>query len=159
MEDNFYNNENEENIINDDIEKYKDNDDIDNNLYLVYVELIGKNPSDQYEYDFFFSETPEVVWGTNWESKPASICGDLKPETTTYSRIRRLKSIILFDTAQGNSCFSMMDAIDGVIALAWENIDFYESYPEAGRIVLNYGDSYITVENKLAKRHQLFSDF
>ena len=37
------------------------------NLKLVYVNPIGKNSSDEYEYEFFFSETPEVVWGEEYD--------------------------------------------------------------------------------------------
>ena len=31
------------------------------NLYLVYIEPIGKNLLDWYEYEFIFSETPDIV--------------------------------------------------------------------------------------------------
>ena len=32
------------------------------NLYLVYIEPIGKNLLDWYEYEFIFSETPDIVF-------------------------------------------------------------------------------------------------
>ena len=35
------------------------------NLYLVYIEPIGKNLLDWYEYEFIFSETPDIVYPTN----------------------------------------------------------------------------------------------
>ena len=43
-----------------------------------------------------------------------------------------------------------MDAIDGIVALAWENIDLYESYPEY-RFVLSFGDDKDTVLEKIRK--------
>ena len=43
-----------------------------------------------------------------------------------------------------------------IVALGWEDITNYESYPEDGRLIFNFGESYISVENKLSKRHQLF---
>ena len=32
-------------------------------LYLIYVNPIGKDSNNTYEYEFFFSETPEIAWG------------------------------------------------------------------------------------------------
>lgn len=129
---------------------------MDENLYLVYVERIGKNLMDWYEYEFIFSETPDIVWGQNWEQMCPCVCGDLRPDKSTYSIVKRLKTQIPLKCAQENSCFSMQDCIDGVIALSWEDISEYEEYPETGRIIFKFGEKYFDVENKLALRHQLF---
>lgn len=125
-------------------------------LFLVYIEKIGKNLMDWYEYEFIFSENPDIVWGQNWEQMCPCVCGDLRPDKSTYSVVKRLKTQIPLKCAQENSCFSMQDCIDGVIALAWEDISEYEEYPETGRIIFNFAEKYIDVENKLAIRHQLF---
>ena len=50
------------------------------NLYLIYVKPLGLNSSYLYEYEFFFSETPDTVWGENWNVACPSACGDLTPE-------------------------------------------------------------------------------
>ena len=30
---------------------------------LIYVRMIGENGEGEYEYELFFSETPDIVWG------------------------------------------------------------------------------------------------
>ena len=39
----------------------------EDNAYLVYVNPIGINSVGWYEYDFYFSETPNIVWGYGWD--------------------------------------------------------------------------------------------
>lgn len=128
------------------------------NLSLVYVRPLGKNISEQYEYEFFFSETPEIVWGQDWNVACPSACGDIAPDDSTYSVIKRLKTIIPFFCAQQNSCYSMQDCIDGIIAIAFEDISTYDEFPEPYRIVFDFGEEYKSVENKLASRSQMFQD-
>ena len=62
-------------------------------LQLVYVRPVT-NGSDKknYEYDFLFSETPEVVWGVDWTDNAPNLCGDISP----YARTQ-LKNIIRND--------------------------------------------------------------
>ena len=91
------------------------------NLYLVqvYIEPIGKNLLDWYEYEFIFSETPDIVWGNDWEQTCPSICNDLRPDQSTYSLVKHVTCETPLNLAQNNSCFSMQDVIDGILSLAW----------------------------------------
>ena len=130
----------------------------EDNLYLIYVKPLGMNASEQYEYEFFFSETPDIVWGQDWNVACPSACGDLTPDENTYSVIKRLKTIIPFFCAQQNSCFSLQDCIDHIIAVCFENISEYSDFPEPYRIVFQFGESYKSVENKLASRSQMFQE-
>ena len=130
----------------------------EDNLKLVYVNPIGKNSSDYYEYEFFFSETPDIVWGQDWNVQSPSSCGDMRPDATTYNLIKRLRTDIPFGCAQNNSCFSLQDMCDHIIACCWEDISDYEEFPEPYRIVFEFGEDYRSVEAKLASRSQLFSD-
>ena len=75
-----------------------------------------------------------------------------------YEYVKELKTEIILDLAQDNSCFSMQDCRDNIIALAYENIDDYEEYPDEGRIVIHFGESIDEVEKMLAKRN-LFMKF
>jgi hypothetical protein len=45
----------------------------------------------------------------------------------------------------------MWDATDGIVALAWENIDGLEEYPEP-RLVFPFGISLTAVNDKLYER-------
>ena len=69
-----------------------------------------------------------------------------------YEYIKEFKTEIILDLAQNNCCFSMQDCRDKIIALASENLDTAEEYPEDGRIVIHFGDKIDDVERVLAKR-------
>ena len=126
------------------------------NLHLVYVEPIGLNSHDMFEYDFLFSETPEIVWGEDWAEQCPAACDNMRPGNDMISEIRRLATIIPFGLAQKNTCFSMQDCIDGIVALAWEDMSEYEEYPEPIRLIFGFGETFGSVEDKLARRHQFF---
>lgn len=124
--------------------------------YLAYVRQIGTNAHGQNEYEFFFTETPDTVWGQDWNELCPSACGDIPPEPSTYSNIERLSTNINFFCAQKNSCFSMQDMIDGVIACAFESLDGLDEYPSPFRLVFKFGEDKETVEDLLAQRQQFF---
>lgn len=110
--------------------------------YLVYVKFVSKNEKNEYEYDLFFSDTPEIVWGKDWDYQNPSICNDLVPDSTTYNMTKRLKTNLPLQTIEETSCYSMEYAISGAIALCWIDITDLEEYPENGRCVLHYNDTY-----------------
>lgn len=116
-------------------------------LYLVYVK-----PFNKFEYDFFFSETPDVVWGLNWDVRVPNILGDLTPDKSTYSVIKRVVSPLKFTTIEETSCYSMEYAVNKIIALSWVDISLLEEYPDnEGRCVLHFGDSIEKVTELLNK--------
>ena len=125
-------------------------------LYLVYIEPIGMNSVDMFEYDFLFSETPDIVWADDWAEQCPSACENMRPDESMIHKTKRLATIIPFGLAQKNSCFSMQDCVDGIVALAWEDMSNYEDYPEPIRLVFKYGESIEEVEDKLAQRSQFF---
>ena len=49
-------------------------------------------------------------------------------------------------------CFGMQDAMDGIVAIAYENMDSYETYPEDGRLFFMFGETFEDVERKLAMK-------
>lgn len=131
-------------------------------LYLVYVEKLTEQPNAKgmFQYEFFFSETPEIVWGVDWNQQCPSACSreNMRPDPSTYHDVERIWTIIPFGCIEDNSCFSCQDMVDGIIACAWEDISEYEEYPEPYRLVFNFGEKYDSVESKLAQRHQFFSE-
>lgn len=82
---------------------------------------------------------------------------DLTPEDDMYEYIAELKTDLILDLAQDNCCFSMQDCRDNVVALASENLEEAEEYPEEGRIVIHFGDTVDEVEKMLAKRDILIN--
>lgn len=127
-------------------------------LKLVYVNTIGKNSADQYIYEFYFSDesTIESFWIPDAEVKPCSICNLAVPENTVYDTIKILKTKCILNVAQRNSCFSFQDCKDGIIPVAWENIDDAEEYPEDGRFIFPFGFEIEYVEQTLARRNLSF---
>ena len=121
-------------------------------LKLVYVNPIGKNSEGLYEYDFYFSNRIEFVWGDNWDEPYAAYGGDMAPREGTYQEVRRIVTNIPFSCAQQNTCFSMKHCVDGCIALCYENINGYNDYPEPYRIVFQYGEDSESVMEKLYSR-------
>lgn len=133
------------------------------NLYLVYVEKLTETPNAKgfFEYEFYFSSTPDIVWGTDWNQQCPSACNkeNMRPDASTYEHVAHLDTIIPFVSIGENSCFSGQDMVDGIVACAWEDISDYEEYPEPVRLVFNFGEGYKGVETKLALRHQFFRNW
>lgn len=88
--------------------------------YLIYVNGLGPNFRGDNLYEFIFSDETEV-WGENWDSKPSS--GYPQPPNLKHvKKIGVLKNTdIRLELIQNSDYFSMIDAVDGVIALAWES--------------------------------------
>lgn len=133
---------------------YTQNENNEENLPLkvIYVLYIGRNVDDDNIYHLLITTDEEKTWAEGWENKPACIMRNLTPENDMYEYVAELKTDIMLDLAQDNCCFSMQDCRDNVIALASENLEHAEEYPEDGRIVIHFGDNIDDVEKMLAKR-------
>lgn len=107
---------------------------------LVYINEKGMD-MDRYVYEFIFSETPEIVYGPDWDYPNPSICSDLAPDPTTYDTVKTVVTTYRLKTIQQTTCYSMEYAMNGIIALAWIDIEGLDEYPENGRMVFHYGDS------------------
>lgn len=123
---------------------------------LIYVNIVGKNAEDEYVYEFYFSDDPEMAWGVDWDIKPATICNLAVPQKQTYDIIKTLKTEMVLTVAQKNSCFSMQDCKDGILPIAWEDIDGYDEYPEEGRIVLPFAINMDDIDEIFSKRNLNF---
>jgi len=87
--------------------------------YLIYVNGLGPDYKGDNVYEFIFSDEMEV-WGDNWESKPCNGY-PLPPEIKYIKKVGVLKDTnIKLELIQNSDYFSMVDAVDGVVALAWE---------------------------------------
>ena len=125
-------------------------------LYLVFVRDVGRE-NDIYEYDFYFAHDPDAFWGSGFDAQFANQ-DEAIPDEKTYDKVLRLRTIIPFFCIQHNRCFSMQHVVNGIVAVAFEDITDYDEYPEPYRIVFDYGENINSVEEKLASRSVLFSD-
>ena len=123
------------------------------NTVLVFVKPICKNTDQTYEYDLFFSDTPDIVWGVDWEcNTPGLVASDeIMPDSTTYNKVVRIKLPFPLKTVQETYCYSMEYAIARIIALSWIDIENMEEYPEKGRMVLYFGDTFEHVQGVLSE--------
>lgn len=124
-----------------------------NDSVLVFVKPICKNTDQTYEYDLFFSDTPDIVWGIDWEvNTPGLVSTDeITPDSTTYNKVVRIKTEYPLKTVQETYCYSMEYAIARIIALSWIDIENMEEYPEKGRMVLYFGDTFEHVQGVLSE--------
>ena len=120
--------------------------------YLIFVNELGPNYKGDNIYEFIFSDDLEGVWGDSWESKPSNGY-PLPPDLEHIKKVGVLKNdIITMSVIQNSDYFSMVDAIDGVIALCWENESESIDFDRNKRLVFRFGEPEETVKNKLYER-------
>jgi hypothetical protein len=114
---------------------------------LIYVNGLGPNYKGDNLYEFIFSDSIDV-WGESWESKPSN--GYPRPPELNYiKKVGVLRNTdIKLELIQNSDFFSMVDAIDDVVALAWEPDD------ENGqkRMVFRFGMTEQQIKDKLYER-------
>lgn len=127
----------------------------DETVYLCFIRLIGEENDGYYRYEFIFTNDIDNVWGDEFDQKPACLVNDLMVNDEFIYEIHIVKMKIKLDLIQNNCCFSVSDAMDGIISIAWQNLDDETEYPEDGRIFFKFGETLDEVENKLAMKNVL----
>ena len=118
--------------------------------YLIYVNRVGKDYKGNFIYEFIFSDTTKDIDGEEWDTFPASGRPEA-PHDKFIKKVGRLESELSLDVVQNSDTFAVWDAVDGVIALAWENINAYDAYPER-RLCFKFGEPMGDVEEKLYEK-------
>jgi hypothetical protein len=112
--------------------------------YLIYVNGLGPNYKGDNIYEFIFSDSLEV-WGESWEKKPSSSYPS-PPEIKYIKKVGVLKNTdIKLELIQNSDFFCMSDAMDDIIALAWED----DEYKNTKRMVFRFGEEESVIKNKL----------
>jgi hypothetical protein len=120
--------------------------------YLIYVNGLGPNYKGDNIYEFIFSDVKEEVWGESWESKPSN-GNPLPPNIEFIRKVGVLKNAeIKLLLIQDSDFFSMIDALDDVIALAWESDDSDINFDMEKRLVFRYGEDEKKIKDKLYER-------
>lgn len=128
-------------------------DELEEDVRLGFIKLIGEENDGYYRYEFIFTNDIDVFWCENGEYKPCCLVNGITPKDEYISEIHIVKMKIKLDLIQDNCCFGFQDCTDGVVALAWENMDGYDEYPEDGRIFFKFGETLDEVERKLAMKN------
>jgi hypothetical protein len=114
---------------------------------LIYVNGLGPNYKGDNLYEFIFSDSQDV-WGESWESKPSNGY-PTPPELKYIKKVGVLRNTdIKLELIQNSDFFSMIDAIDDVVALAWETDE------ENGqkRLVFRFGMTEQEIKDKLYEK-------
>ncbi len=113
---------------------------------LIFVNGLGPNYKGDNLYEFIFSDTTDV-WGESWESKPSNDY-PTPPELKYIKKVGVLRNTdIKLELIQNSDFFSMIDAMDDVVALAWESED-----ENKGRLVFRFGQTEQEIKDKLYER-------
>lgn len=119
-------------------------------MKLIYVNEIGSDYKGQKQYEFIFSKATELDI-EEWLVIPASsVYGSKSPDVTYIDIVGLLKdSDLNLELVQNSDYFGVIDAVDNVVALAWEkfNID-----TETDRLVFMFGESVEAISKKLKDR-------
>jgi hypothetical protein len=115
--------------------------------YLIYVNGLGPNFKGDNIYEFIFSDEQEV-WGEGWDSKPCNGY-PFPPELKYIKKVGVLRDTnIKLELIQNSDYFSMVDAVDGVVALAWEQDDTVKS----PRMVFKFNDEEQKIKDLLYEK-------
>jgi hypothetical protein len=118
---------------------------------LIYVNKLGSNYKGENLYEFIFSNSIKDIWGESWDSTPAN--GYPSPPNIEFvTKVGVLKNVLDFEVLQNSDIFSIIDGMDDVIALAWENESEQVNFDIQKRLVFRFGDTIESVKNKLYER-------
>jgi hypothetical protein len=115
--------------------------------YLIFVNGLGPNYKGDNLYEFIFSDSLDV-WGESWESKPSNGY-PTPPELKYIKKVGVLKKTdVKLELIQNSDFFCMIDALDDVVALAWEP----DEVRGQKRMVFRFGETEQQIKDKLYER-------
>ena len=122
-------------------------------MILIYINEIGADYKGQKQYEFIFSESTEIDMD-EWFVIPASATSLPKsPQIEYVDLVGLLKNTDLnLELVQDSDYFGVIDAVDGVVSMAWEKFDF-ENTEE--RLTFKFGEPIENVTKKLKQRDYL----
>lgn len=120
-------------------------------MVLIYVNEIGSDYKGQKQYEFIFSKSTDLDI-EEWFVIPASSTQQSKsPDIQYVDLVGLLKNTDLdLELIQNSDYFGVIDAVDNVIALAWEKFDFDNQFD---RLSFKFGESVESVTKKLKQRN------
>jgi len=119
-------------------------------MRLIYVNEIGSDYKGQRQYEFIFSESDEIDM-EEWFDVPASSTMTSKSPSIEYiDLVGLLKDTdLVLELIQNSDYFGVIDAVDGIIAMAWEKSNFDL---ESDRLFFRFGENIESVAKKLKSR-------
>tara|TARA_B100000900_G_C20029286_1_gene493252 strand:- start:78 stop:476 length:399 start_codon:yes stop_codon:yes gene_type:complete len=119
-------------------------------MNLVYINKVGQNWKGDFIYEFLFSDNTKDIDGEGWDSYPSS--GNPEPpEEKFIKKTGSLITTVKLDLVQESDSFAVWDAVDGIVALGWENMEGYDEYPDK-RLFFIFGEEILSVDDKLYEK-------
>jgi hypothetical protein len=118
-------------------------------MHLIYVNEIGQDYKGQKQYEFIFSEEVDIDMG-EWFVIPSAASSQSKSPDIEYVDVVGLlkDSDLNLELVQNSDYFGVIDAVDGVVSLAWEKFDFEKT----DRLTFKFGESLESVTKKLKQQ-------
>lgn len=120
-------------------------------MYLIYVNYLGVNFKGKNIYEFIFSSDTDNVDGDDWDIYPASSGNITAPPIRYIEKVGTWETDLTLNVIAKSDTFCVWDAVDGIIALAYEDVTEYSQYPE-DRLSFRFGDSIEEVKDTLYSR-------
>lgn len=118
-------------------------------IYLAFISEIGRLVDGGYLYKFSFTNQPEVVWGDYFNVAPTIVVPNLVPDEETISEEYKVSSKYHLILATKSSCFSMQDAFDNIIPLAFVDIEKHDLvYYKDNVLKFEFGEHIDITEDK-----------
>jgi hypothetical protein len=120
-------------------------------MKLVYINELGLDYKGEKTYEFIFNDSVKNVYGNDWDLSPAS--GRPTPPELQFIKVVGVlcDTELSLELVQNSDYFSVLDAVDEVIALGWESYDKGDVV-EGTRIVFKYGEPMESITKKLTER-------
>ena len=119
-------------------------------MNLIYVNEIGSDYKGQKQYEFIFSDSSEIDIDEWFVIQSSATSKTKSPDIEYVKLVGLLKNTDLdLELIQNSDYFGVIDAVDGVIALAWEKFDIEV---EVSRLTFKFGESMENVTKKLKQR-------
>jgi hypothetical protein len=120
-------------------------------MRLIFVNEIGTDYKGQKQYEFIFSdESTEIDMDELFDVPASSTSSSKSPNIEYIDQVGLLKDTdIVFELIQNSDYFGVIDAVDGIIAIAWEKSNFDL---EEDRLFFRFGETYENVSKKLKER-------
>jgi hypothetical protein len=120
-------------------------------MRLIYVNEIGIDYKGQRQYEFIFSESEEIEMDEWYDVPSSSTVSSKSPHIEYINYVGLLKDTdIVFELIQNSDYFGVIDAVDGIIAMAWEKSNFDL---DDERLFFRFGETIETVIKKLKQRN------
>jgi hypothetical protein len=116
-------------------------------MFLLYINELGRDYKGQRQYEFIFGNDIEVL-EDEWFIIPSSGRA-IPPQIESIDLVGLLKNSDLeLELVQNSDYHGMIDAVDGIVALGWEEFD-KEAEERPIRVSFHFGEEFDTVVEKL----------